>query len=329
MQPIVVITPKGNKMKDFNIYAVGGAAIKVTNRYLKENKHGKHVGTLVGFDSSDADDVTDGLYTLERLEGAAGSGGKRSTYQDKWGDFSKAMLAKHTPNKVNIVIFSTGGGTGASLGPWIVRRLLEKKIPVLAIVIGDSSSFNEQSNTIDTLGSLYNQTKLGHPVIFSYLENKSDTTHGEINAMACARIDNAIMMFNLENDSIDEQDIKNFFYYTDVVTADPIMSQLTFLSDQDVGTYSYKPVAAISLFSDPDKVRSPFQDMLYRKAGVFGASFHGITSGVHAVLDHGDTLEGLKRMINDKQVKTDELAGRFSNREANPFGNVGSDDGMM
>lgn len=316
-------------MKNFNIYAVGGAAIKVTNRYLKEGKNGKHIDLMVGFDSSDADDVTDGLYTLERLEGASGSGGNRHTHKDKWADFSRAMMAKHAPNKVNIVIFSTGGGTGASLGPWIVRRMLEKKIPVLAIVIGDSSSFNEQSNTIETLGSLYNQTKLGHPVIFSYLENRSDTTHGAVNSNACARIDNAIMMFNLENDSIDEQDIRNFFYYTDVVAADPIMSQLTFLDDDGVSEYKSKPVAAISLFSDPDKVRSPFQDMLYRKAGVFGSSFHGNHSGVHAVLDHGDTLESLKRMINDKQVKTDEMAGRFSNRGANPFGNSGSDDGMM
>jgi hypothetical protein len=316
-------------MKQFNIYAVGGTAIKITNRYLKDNKNGKHIENIVGFDSSDADAAADGLYPLERLEGASGSGGFRHTHKEKWGDFSKAMLAKYAPNKTNIVIFSTGGGTGASLGPWIVRRMLERKIPVLAIVVGDSSSFNEQSNTIETLGSLYNQTSLGHPVIFSYLENKSDTTHGEINAMACARIDNAIMMFSLENDSIDEQDIKNFFYYTDIVSADPIMSQLTFLTDQDVGEYKSKPVAAISLFADPDKVRSPFQDMLYRKAGVFGPSFHGINTGIHAVLDHGDTLEGLKRMINDKQVKTDELAGRFSNRGANPFGNASGDDGMM
>jgi hypothetical protein len=316
-------------MKDFNIYAVGGAAIKVLNRYLKDGKNGKHVDTLVGFDSSDADNVTDGLYPLERLEGASGSGGFRHTHKDKWSDFSRAMLAKYEPNKVNIVIFSTGGGTGASLGPWIVRRLLERKIPVLALVIGDISSFNEQSNTVETLGSLYGQVKLGHPVIFSYLENTQDTTHGEINAAACGRIDNAITMFSLENDSIDEQDVKNFFYYTDVVKADPIMTQLTFLTDDDLGKYKSKPVAAISLFSSPDDVRVPFQNMLYRKAGVFGPSFHGRNTGMHAVLDHGDTLESLKKMINEKQVKTDELAGQFTNRGENPFGANVSDDGML
>lgn len=316
-------------MKDFNIYAVGGTAIKILNRYLKEGKNGKFVDTVVGFDSSDADNVVDGLYPLERLEGAHGSGGNRRTHADKWGDFSKSMLAKYAPNKVNIVVFSTGGGTGASLGPWMVRRMLERKIPVLALVIGDSSSFNERVNTVDTLGSLYNQTKLGHPVLFSYIENTEDTTHGENNAVACARIDNALMMFNLENDSIDEQDIKNFFYYTDIVQADPIMSQLTFLHHDTLATYKSKPVAAISLFANADDVTVPFPNMLYRKSGVFGPSFHGVQSGMHAVLDHGDTLASLKELVNEKQVKSDELAGRFSNKAPSPFGDVSSDDGML
>lgn len=315
-------------MKDFNIYAVGGTAIKIANRYTQEGKHHKHVGTLVGFDSSDADTVVDNAYPIERLEGANGSGGNKKTYIDKWEDFSKAMLAKYTPNKVNIVIFSTGGGTGASLGPWLVRQCLLKKVPVLAIVVGDMSSFNEQENTVGTLGSMYNQIKLGSSVIFSYLENKPELTHGEVNASAVSRIDNTIMMFNMENDSIDEQDVKNFFYYTDVVKADPVMTQLTFLTEADLSQYSLKPIAAISLFPNPDDVRSPFPNMLYRKAGVFGESFRGFNSGVHAVLDHGDTLESLKKMISDKQVKTDELAGQFRNKETNLFGTA-SDDGMM
>lgn len=316
-------------MKDFNIYAVGGTAIKILNRYLREGKNGKFVGTMVGFDSSAADAVADGLYPLERLEGANGSGGNRHTHKEKWGDFSKSMLAKYAPNKMNIVIFSTGGGTGASLGPWMVRRMLERKIPVLAIVVGDISTFNEQKNTVETLGSLYNQTKLGHPVLFSYIENTETTTHGENNAVACARIDNAIMMFNLENDSIDEQDIKNFFYYTDVVQADPIMSQVSFLHQDNLATYKSKPVAAISLFADADDVAVPFQNMLYRKSGVFGQSFHGVQTGMHAVLDHGDTLASLKELVNEKQVKSDELSGRFSNKTVSPFGDVETDDGMM
>lgn len=316
-------------MKDFNIYAVGGTAIKIANRYLEEGVNHRFLNKLVGFDSSTADKELEGAYPIERLEGANGSGGDRTAFADQWGPFSKAMVAKYPPAKVNIVVFSTGGGTGASLGPWMVRQMLLKKIPVVAIVVGDTSSLKEQENTIATLGSLYNQIKTGSPVVFSFLENTLKNTHGEVNADAVARIDNTMMIFNSENKSIDDADIKHFFYYTDVVNADPIMTQLTFLADNQLETYNRKPIAAISLFVKPDDVRAPFPDMLYRKGGVFGDSFTNIGTGVHAVLDHGDTLRGLQEMITAQQTRTDEMAVQFRNKEANPFGGSASDDGMM
>lgn len=316
-------------MKDFNIYAVGGTGINIANRFLKDARNGRFVETIVGFDTSAANPVDDNLYPVERVPGAEGSGGNKKQHAEKYPDFAKQMLAKYAPNKLNIVIFSTGGGTGASLGPWIVRNLLQRKIPVLSIVVGDMSSFNEQSNTIGTLGSLYNQTKLGNSVLFSYLENKQTVTQGEINAQAAARIDNAIMMFNLTNERIDYADVKNFFFYNDIVDADPVLTQLTFLSDTDVPKYGRKAVAAISLYSNADEIKSPFENILYRKAGVYGKEFHGITSNTHAVLDHGDTLESLKEMINSKNVKSDELAGQFRSKGDIQFGSDADDDGMM
>lgn len=316
-------------MKDFNIYAVGGTGINVANRFLKDNRNGRAIETIVGFDTSSANPVTDGAFNVERVPGAEGSGGNKQAHTDKYPDFAKQMLAKYAPNKINIVVFSTGGGTGAALGPWIVRNLLQRKVPVLAIVIGDRSSFNEHSNTIGTLGSLYNQTKLGHSVLFTYLENKPTITQGEINAQAAARIDNAIMMFSLENERIDYADVFNFFYYTDIVDADPVLTQLTFLTDDSVGKYESKPVAALSLYADADQIKSPFEDLLYRKAGIYGQTYHGIHQTTHAVLDHGDTLESLKEMINTKSVKADQLAGQFRNKGALNFGGDANDDGMM
>ncbi|QZA70537.1 tubulin/FtsZ-like protein [Erwinia phage AH04] len=316
-------------MKDFNIYAVGGTGINIANRFLKDNRNGRAVDTIVGFDTSSANPVSDGLFNVERVPDAEGSGGNKKAHADKYPDFAKQMLAKYPPNRLNIVVFSTGGGTGASLGPWIVRNLLQRKVPVLAIVIGDRSSYNEHDNTIGTLGSLYNQTKLGHSVLFSYIENKPTVTQGDVNANAAARIDNAIMLFSMENERIDYADVFNFFFYTTVVDADPVLTQLTFLTDNDVGNYKSKPVAALSLYADADQIKSPFEDLLYRKAGIYGETYRGITQTTHAVLDHGDTLENLKEMINNKAVKTDQLAGQFRNKGNLNFGGNADDDGMM
>jgi hypothetical protein len=316
-------------MKDFNIYAVGGTGINVANRFLKDNRNGRDIDTIVGFDTSSANPVTDGAFNVERVPGAEGSGGNKQAHLEKYPDFTKQMLAKYAPNKLNIVVFSTSGGTGAALGPFIVRYLLERKIPVLAIVIGDRSSFKEHENTIGTLGSLYNQTKFGHSVLFTYLENKPTVTQGEINAQAAARIDNAIMMFSLENERIDYADVFNFFFYTSIVDADPVLTQLTFLTEDGLSKYESKPVAALSLYADADQIKSPFEDLLYRKAGIYGQTYHGIHQTTHAVLDHGDTLESLKEMINAKSVKADQLAGQFRNKGGLNFGGDANDDGMM
>lgn len=315
--------------KDFNIYAVGGTGINIANRYLKDARHGGNVETIVGIDSSSANPISEGLFPLERLEGAEGSGGNRKAHKDKYADFAKQLLAKYAPNKVNIVVFSCGGGTGSGLGPWLVRYMLQRKIPVLSIVIGDTTTFNEQKNTIEALGSLYNQTNLGNSVLFSYLENKPEQTQGEVNAQAAARIDNTIMMFNLNNERIDYADVKNFFFYNDVVDADPILTQLTFLPEADLSKYGRRPVAAISLYPNGDDIKVPFENMLYRKAGVFGSAFHGITASVHAVLDHGDTLKGIEEMVQNKNIKEDELSGTFRNKTKNPFGAAADSDGMM
>lgn len=315
-------------MSDINIYAFGGTGINILNKYLKEGKSSARIGSVVGIDTSDANPILDSAYPLERLEGAEGSGGNKKAHADKYPDFVKQILAKHQPNKLNVVIFSTGGGTGAGAGPYAVRYMLQKKIPVLALVVGDMSTINEQNNTVTTLGSLYHQTKLGHSVLFSYLENGEKVSQGEVNSNAVAILDNFSMLFSLDNERIDYADIKNFFYYTDIVEADPILTQVTFLTESDVPNYRRTPVAALSLYNNIDEIKVPFSDMLYRKSGIFNDRYQGFGQPVHAVLDHGNTLESLKSMINDKEVKSNELAGRFKNKETNLFAGA-DDDGMM
>lgn len=315
-------------MSDINIYAFGGTGINILNKYLGEGKNSKLIGNVVGIDTSGANPVIDGAYPLERLEGAEGSGGNKKAHADKYPDFVKQILAKHQPNKLNIVIFSTGGGTGAGAGPWAVRYMLQKKIPVMALVVGDMSTVNEQNNTVGTLGSLYNQTKLGNSVLFSYLENGPQVTQGEVNGRGVNVIDNFATMFNLENERIDYADIKNFFYYTDIVDAEPVLTQLAFLPESEIPNYRRVPVAAMSLYNNIDEIKTPFEDMLYRKAGIFGARFQGVGQAMHAVLDHGNTLESLKEMIASKENRSNEIAGKFKNKEANLFGEA-SDDGMM
>ena len=100
-------------MKHFNVYAVGGTGINIANRFIKDSRNGDSIETIVGFDTSGANPVIDGAFNVERVPNAEGSGGNKKAHIDKYPDFAKQMLAKYAPNKINIVVFSTSGGTGA------------------------------------------------------------------------------------------------------------------------------------------------------------------------------------------------------------------------
>jgi hypothetical protein len=316
-------------MADFNIYALGGTGIKIVNNYINTGSQLTEIANIIGLDTSSANKSHGNSYEIERLEGGIGSGSDKSANMKKYSDFVKHVLAKHPANKCNILVYSLGGGSGSGIGPHMVKQLIQKDLPVICVIIGDMSSVLEQDNTIKTLGSLYNQCKiLNENVIVSYLENKPNLSHGEVNNHAKDIIDMCIVMFNLNNDSIDESDIKNFFFYNRIVNADPVISNLSFLKEEDLKNYNRKPVAAISLFDDPNKVKAPFENLLYRKGGIFADKFKGVEKSVHAVLDHGDVVKDLQAMFKQQESRNDELSGRFKIKENINLGQA-DDDGML
>lgn len=314
--------------KCFNIYGLGGAGINNLNFLLKNTKHGKFIDNVLGVDFSDANPGTDGAYHIERMEGAEGSGSNKATNVSQAPDLIQRALAKLPPNKLNIVIYSASGGSGAVLGPYMVRELVKKEIPVLSIVIGDSTSIKEMDNTVGTLRSLSAQAvALDSPVLFCYRENNTKNTQGAVNAEVARVIDNALLMLNLNNERIDYADIKNLFFFTSVVKADPILSEVSFCDEAKVAEYKRMPVAALSLYSDIDQIRAPFDNLLYRKAGLFTEGTKGFVETAHVVLDHGTTLLALEEMMKEQAAKQAELSGRHKAKKMDLTG--ATDDGMF
>lgn len=297
--------------KDFNIYLCGGGAINVGNLILSESRHGHYIEQMVGLDTSTANKAIDNSFPIERLEGTEGSGSDKSKNMHLYKPFVKQTLAKYEPNKINIVVYTASGGTGAGVGPHLVRELLELDLPVLSMVIGDDSSMKELNNTVSTLRSLAAQTQLGVPVCFCYHVNKDGLTHTAVNRSVVASIDAALLTLNLGNERVDYADICNLFFFNKVVDADPILTQMTFLLDEDLGKYDRQAIAAISLFKEEESIRVPFPDLMYRKAGLFGEINAGFTSGCHAILDHGSTLHELEVMMETHKKRTDAIGSRF------------------
>lgn len=311
----------------FNIFVCGGAGIGVGNEFLRSSRQARYVNKIIGLDTSEANQPVDGKYEVIRLKGTEGSGSNKKTNMHLYEPFVKQVLASHEPNKINIVVYAGSGGSGSGIGPYMVRTMLELGIPVLSVVIGDRSSLKELDNTVSTLRSLANQTRLGHPVCFCYQENEPGLTHTAVNKKIVQTIDAALLSLNLENERIDYADIKNLFFFNQVVNADPILTQMTFLTDDMIEGYLKQPIAALSLFPDAESIMTPFSDLLYRKAGIFGEANSGYTVGCHVVLDHGSSLQELESLMATQVKKTDALGSRFRVQQSAALGG-GNDDGM-
>lgn len=314
--------------KDFNIYLCGGGGINVGNLLVTEGRHSHYIDQMVGLDTSNANKAIDGSFPIERLEGTEGSGSDKSKNMHLYKPFVKQILAKYEPNKLNIVVFTGSGGTGAGVGPHMVRELLEQGLPVLSMVIGDDSSLKELTNTVSTLRSMAAQTKLGVPVCFCYHVNKEGTTHTSVNRSVVASIDAALLTLNLNNERVDYADIHNLFFFNKVVDADPILTQMTFLLDEDLSKYERQAIAAISLFPEEEAIKVPFSNLMYRKAGLFGETNAGFNTGCHAILDHGSTLHELEEMMESHKKRTDAIGSRFR-AKSTAVTQGADDDGMF
>jgi len=153
----------------------------------------------------------------------AGSGGERKTNSEDITENIKEFLNKHSFNKpatgeYTIVIGSASGGSGSVLSPVIIKSLMERGIPVIAVVIGDTSNGLSAINTLNTLTGLNNIASkiVKKPLSIVYLNNTAmgmANTH-EAEAEANKRLFNTLgtlsMFLSGDNGDIDSQDMVNF-----------------------------------------------------------------------------------------------------------------------
>lgn len=302
----------------FKLFGCGGCGINITSRYQRDGLFRDSFEAL-GLDTSDAN--IDGLTNLsvELVPGATGSGSDQSKNVDRYEAFLHKVITQYEVGTVNILVYSASGGSGSSMGPTLHRMLLERDIPVISIIVGDNTTITEATNTVGTLLNLNKHTETGKPVVFSFYENTRENTHGKVNSDIVTFIDTLRIMLGNENRRIDQTDIYHLFFYNRVVKAAPVLSCLEVISGDEAEVYDRNAVAAISLYDQEDSISQVFPQLLYRKAGIFGDRYKdpGYTS-LHAVLDHGDSVENLKKMLADQRRKNAEVNDRYRVTEGLP-----------
>lgn len=155
-------------------------------------------------------------------EAIDGSGGERREHAREIIANVNDYLNKHKflrkeTNEYHLVAFSSSGGSGNTLGAYIIKALMERSIPVFAVVIGDSSNAMYSINTLNVLATL-NKFALdaNKPLSLIYVNNNNYMSNG---IAAAEKTANQILFTTLttmslflsgDNEGIDNQDMINF-----------------------------------------------------------------------------------------------------------------------
>lgn len=163
-------------------------------------------------------------------EEIAGSGGERREHAKdiiaNVNDYlNKHKFLRKETNEYHMVTFSASGGSGNTLGVFIIKALMERNIPVFAVVVGDSSNAMYAINTLNVLATL-NKMAIDNkkPLSLIYVNNHSysndgvDAAEKSANKVLFTSIAAMSLFLSGDNEGIDNQDMINFIDQSNYTT---------------------------------------------------------------------------------------------------------------
>jgi len=259
-------------------------------------------------------------------------------------DFLDNKKIANDEKNINIIIYSSGGGSGSVIGPLLHSKLLELNKPVLSFVIADTSSLGLIKNTINTLQTLGNLIKKHNkPVVVNYKVNnelnddyKKSMEQVDSNILKDLNILSAL--FNKDLYNLDLQDIKTFLDYSYLKSLN-IPNDLVELkiSNKNIELKENEKISIIRTMSDSET--SPehnVKNVLHWKYGIISKEevFETFKEKlpIHSYLVHNSLIEEIKRLkyLMDKNKEDFNKLNNFNFDITNEMDNVLiNDDGFI
>lgn len=288
-------------MSRIAIYCAGGAGFNVGSHFAKhrgQTERGFASIETYFLDTSRSnmhDHITkENLYLLD---GTDGSGKVRASNYNSLVECSKEILHQFKPGDLNIVLHSTGGGTGSTLGPILVSELLSRGQMVVAIMIGSTASRIEVENTIKTLKSYESiSAKRGVPVVAAYRQNGPKASRSQVDAEIQTGIVALAAVFSGENRELDSADLRNFLNYHTVTTFAPKLTGLEFFSES-IHLGKNQTVVSLATLIDDTLNSDPGCPVEYQAVGYVPENVK--SGGVLPLPLHGCVISGYYNGIVD------------------------------
>lgn len=213
----------GSKHGTMRVYGSGGCGINIAQMF-EEHRGATEDGfatTQISYiDTSDSNVRRGGIgaenvYLIPNAAGEIkGSGKVRSTNADTIMEHARAILQKHPPCDVNIIVGSLGGGSGSVIGPVLADALLEQGALVIAFLVGTTDSKAEVDNSIKAIKSYAGViAKHNRPIAAYYMRNDELNSREQVNLNFSATITMLAALFSGGNDELDENDLVNWLNY--------------------------------------------------------------------------------------------------------------------
>lgn len=289
------------------LYSAGGAGINQGKVFLGQSPAVGYAQIDVALIDTSHSNIgesvpAENIYILPNVDG---SGKKRAENHEEIANTVKDVLVKHKPADFNIVVYSGAGGSGSVYGPLLVRELMRNNLPVLSIVIGNTTTAIEAKNTLNTLKSLDNiARKGGVPAVVQYVQNTKTRPRRAVDEFVKTAIVALSLLTSRENDELDTADVSNWVRYHNVTEVPAQLALLDIVVDEDDAKNITDPVSVASIIDAGADAAIDFAPD-YGCVGYKGTSVSTETPEIHYVISIHDVPE-LYAAISSKAGEYEE-----------------------
>lgn len=159
----------------------------------------------------------DRFFLVDTGDSTEGSGMERRSNARPILDQVNKFLLEHPPGNLNVVVYTASGGSGSVSGPAIHSELLKRGLPVISVVIGDSSSEKGLINHMDVIeGFEYVSRNREANFVYAYCYNEGNKSWASVNNEVMRIITALAVLSSGKNTALDSRDVAHWLQSCDV-----------------------------------------------------------------------------------------------------------------
>lgn len=300
------------------LFGCGGGGINIAKEYIADGHTADiaqvDVALIDTSDSNLADNLVEHAWLFNDLDGS----GKIRNSNDK--AIAKAIpdiLRQFPPGDINIVVFTTSGGSGSVVAPLLIKSLLEDDQVVIGIAMGSHESIRSTENTIGTIKTLDAISRMtDKPVVIHFGMNDHSQPRSNIDRESHLMITSLAVLCSRRNHGLDTADIRSLIQFNKSTDLTAQLARIHVHSDME--TFEEELDNAISVaylkrdHDDPDpKIFAPYacEGFMPTQAQSRTCLFFGIEN--HSFIGVQKQLESLKKEM-ENQRRTRQQTVTFS-----------------